>query len=115
MAAETGGGGAQTLSLEAGVVICFVTAAAPTSSAGCSGATPELVRLAVHEFVRDGFPRVGVLRGGFAALATAQRAALVSAEVKPEPSAQPLPGVLAGAQRAVRNLSFGRLRKAPSK
>ena len=52
-----------------GAPLVFVTAAEPSSAKGCSGADPTLVRDAIREFVSAGFARVGLVCGGFAALA----------------------------------------------
>jgi hypothetical protein len=58
--------------------VAFLTAGGPTTAAGCSGVPPEVVSLAIREFVQAGFARVGVVMGGFAGLSADQRAGLVS-------------------------------------
>ena len=63
-----------------GVLLAVLTSGDPSSFEGCSGAAPDLVKLAIHEIVRDGVARVGVLRGGFAALTADHKQALVQAE-----------------------------------
>ena len=63
-----------------GVLLAVLTSGDPLSVGGCSGAAPDLVKLAIHEIVRDGVARVGVLRGGFAALTADHKQALVQAE-----------------------------------
>mmetsp|Transcript_39963 Transcript_39963/g.98957 ORF Transcript_39963/g.98957 Transcript_39963/m.98957 type:complete len:960 (-) Transcript_39963:466-3345(-) len=77
---------------ESGCGLAFVTAGAPLTAAGCSGAPPELVAQMVTEFVRAGFARVGILRSGFAALTAAQRESLVMDDVV-HSSAGPQSGV----------------------
>ena len=63
-------------------VAMTLDAAPPAATAGaCLGA--DEVKLLVHEFVRAGFRRVGILSGGFAALPAEARTTLVYDEVAP--------------------------------
>ena len=118
------------LCAELGCPLAFLTAAHPDTAAGCSGAPPDLVRLAVHEFVRAGFARVGVVRGGYAALGEGERDALVVGEPgassagghAPPPAhhslAEQAKGKLSAAkvaaQEKLRRLSFSRRRAKPA-
>ena len=72
---------------EGGCGLAIVTAHDPLGAdGGGGGVSAELLRLLVHELVAvDGCPRVGVLRGGFAALDAPARAALVSGGLDARP------------------------------
>ena len=60
----------------------MLTAADPLADGSANGGlSADDTRRLVHEFVRAGFRRVGVLRGGFAALTADHKQALVQAEL----------------------------------
>ena len=84
---------------EGGCGVTFLTPDDPMAATGGLSEghlTVEETRTVVHEFIRDGFRHVGIVRGGFAALSPEQRKALISDGFTPDAD---------GAQRA----SKGRL------
>ena len=70
-------------------VVALLTAADPLGEPAANGGlSADDTRRIVHEFVRAGFRRVGVVGGGYAALTREQLAALVTDDVTPRSEAE---------------------------